>query len=172
MSQLEQIEVKCVDWTTALQRVESWKSAGESIVFTNGCFDILHKGHVTYLAKAADLGSRLVVGLNDDASVRSLEKGSERPINDEQARSMVLASLACVDLVVIFNQSTPLELIEHLLPSVLVKGGDYDPNETNKNAKSYIVGSDIVRNHRGSVVTIDLVDGFSTTSILKKSKGQ
>ena len=170
MSHLNNIESKYVSWSDAKAKVDQWKASGEQVVFTNGCFDILHKGHVTYLAKAADLGDRLIVGVNDDASVRELGKGANRPVNDQDARSMIIASLQCVDLVVIFSESTPLELIQLLVPTVLVKGGDYDPQETDPLSSSYIVGSDIVREAGGQVIAIDLVKGYSTTSIIERSK--
>ncbi|MCR9172390.1 MAG: adenylyltransferase/cytidyltransferase family protein [bacterium] len=154
-----------------LQRViAGWRLNGDRVVFTNGCFDILHKGHVTYLAKAASLGDRLVVALNTDDSVRRLGKDENRPINPEDARATVIASLGFVDAVVFFNEDTPLETIVALEPDVLVKGADYDPNETDANSKKYIVGSKEVKAYGGTVAAIDLVEGFSTTSILEKSK--
>lgn len=170
MSHFSQVEAKCVDWATAKSIVDQWKADGEKVVFTNGCFDILHKGHVTYLAKSADLGSRLVVAINDDASVRSLGKGENRPINNQDARMLLLAALSFVDLVVVFSETTPKEIIELLVPNVLVKGGDYDLNEMNSTSPTYIVGSDCVRAAGGTVAVIDLVNGFSTTSIIEKSK--
>lgn len=151
--------------------IAGWKTSGEAIVFTNGVFDILHVGHVTYLEKAKSLGRRLVVGINADDSVRRLNKGPERPVNPEQARAHVIASLRCVDAVVIFHEDTPLELIRTIMPDVLVKGGDYDPRESDPHSKRYIVGSDLVRSHGGKVEAIDLVEGFSTTSIIGKMKG-
>lgn len=161
---------RSTSWKEAQERVREWKSKGESIVFTNGCFDILHLGHVTYLEAAAQLGDHLIVGVNDDASVRSLEKGSERPINPEEARAALIASLKSVDLAVIFTESTPLELITHLEPDVLVKGGDYDPAETDESSPAYIVGSKEVIKKGGTVKTIPLVSGFSTTNIVNKLK--
>jgi rfaE bifunctional protein nucleotidyltransferase chain/domain len=143
---------------------------GDRVVFTNGCFDILHQGHVTYLAEAAQLGDRLVVALNTDASVRQQGKGDDRPVNNEEARGIVLAALGFVDLIVYFEEQTPLRVIEELLPDILVKGADYDPNETDPTSKRYIVGSDIVRRNGGDVVAIDLVEGFSTTSIISRLK--
>jgi rfaE bifunctional protein nucleotidyltransferase chain/domain len=142
----------------------------EKVVFTNGCFDILHLGHVNYLAEAASLGNRLIVGINSDRSVKALNKAPNRPINNELARIQIIAALGFVDLVVIFDDETPLELIRALEPDVLVKGGDYDANELNSSSKKYIVGSDIVRKKGGSVVTINLVEGYSTTAIIEKSK--
>ena len=154
----------------ALVLVNTWKSEGKKVVFTNGCFDILHLGHVTYLEAAAALGDRLIVAVNDDASVRSLEKGKERPINPEEARAALIASLRCVDAAVIFSEPTPLELIELLHPDILVKGGDYNPDETNEDQKGYIVGSNETKIKGGQVITIPLVDGFSTTNIVNKLK--
>ena len=139
-------------------------------MFTNGCFDILHKGHVTYLAKAADLGTKMIVALNTDSSVKRQGKGDERPINNEEARLTVLASLGFIDLVILFNEDTPLEVINRLQPDILVKGADYDPSETNPQSKKYIVGSDIIRKNGGKVEVISLVDGFSTTNIVNKLK--
>jgi rfaE bifunctional protein nucleotidyltransferase chain/domain len=143
---------------------------GDKIVFTNGCFDILHKGHVTYLAQAAQEGTRLVIGLNTDASVREQGKGENRPINDQDARALVIAALGFVDLVLFFEEQTPINLIKELLPDVLVKGADYDPNESDPNSKKYIVGSDLIKSNGGKVIAIPLVDGYSTTSILAKGK--
>ena len=157
--------------TSALNKlVDKLKSQNKKIVFTNGCFDILHKGHVEYLAQAADLGDVLIVGLNSDDSVRRQEKGKNRPINKINARQTVLSSLFFVDYVVEFNENTPINLIEIILPSVLVKGGDYNPCETNKKNKSYIVGKDIVEKNGGNVQVINLVKGFSTTATIQKMK--
>ena len=155
------------DWKAKLA---AWKEAGEQVVFTNGVFDILHVGHVDYLTKARALGDRLVLGLNSDASVRRLNKGPERPINPEAARKQVLEALRCVDLVVVFDTDTPLPLILEVKPDVLVKGGDYDPEETDASKKTYLVGSQEVRTWGGRAQIISLVDGFSTTNILEKLK--
>jgi rfaE bifunctional protein nucleotidyltransferase chain/domain len=153
-----------------LPQLEQWKKEGKKIVFTNGVFDILHVGHVTYLQQAKSLGDVLIVGLNDDDSVRKLNKGPERPINDEQSRKKVLEALRAVDGVVIFKEETPLELIQHIQPDVLVKGGDYDPDQTDSAHKQYMVGSKEVRSWGGSVQVIDFVPGFSTTSVVNKLK--
>jgi len=131
------------------------------VVFTNGCFDILHYGHIHYLAQARDLGDRLVIGLNSDDSVRRL-KGPGRPINDQATRQYLLAALAMVDAVVIFDQDTPLELIRLIVPDVLVKGGDWSPDA--------IVGSDIVLGNGGTVKSLPFVEGYSTSRIEKKIK--
>lgn len=168
MSRLEYLKNKIVSLDDAKRRVEMSHMQNRKVVFTNGCFDILHKGHVTYLAKAADLGNLLIVAINTDNSVRSLEKDKNRPVNSEDARAFVLAGLGFVDLVLLFEENTPLELIKELHPDVLVKGADYDPQETDASSKKYIVGSDIVRNSGGIVTSIDLEDGYSTTSIISK----
>jgi rfaE bifunctional protein nucleotidyltransferase chain/domain len=168
MSRLSFIEEKICNKEQAIQKAELWKFKGQKIVFTNGCFDILHKGHVTYLAKAAALGDKLIVALNTDSSVKRLGKGTERPINSEDARLFVLASLSCVDMVLLFDENTPLEIIKEIKPSVLAKGSDYDPEITDENHKKYIVGSDFVKQNGGVVKAISLVDGFSTTNIINK----
>ena len=146
------------------------RQQGKSIVFTNGCFDILHRGHVEYLAKAADLGDFLLVGLNSDASVKRQNKSPERPINDELTRSITLASLFFIDAIVVFDEDNPFELIRKVIPDVLVKGGDYDEKESNSESKKYIIGSDLVRDSGGKVITIPLVEGYSTTSLIAKFK--
>ena len=140
--------------------ITDWKTSNQKIVFTNGCFDILHRGHVEYLAKAKDLGTKLIIGLNTDDSVKRLGKSPDRPINNEETRAVVLAALECVDAIVLFNEDTPLQLIKFILPNVLVKGSDYKV-ET-------IVGYKEVTENGGEVKTIDFVEGFSTTGILKK----
>ena len=133
----------------------------QKIVFTNGCFDILHRGHITYLAQARQLGDLLVVGLNSDASVRRL-KGPERPVNDEQSRALLLAALEMVDYVVLFEEDTPYNLILKVKPDLLVKGGDYDIHN--------IVGADFVLQRGGEVRTIPFVQGFSSSSIIDHLK--
>lgn len=170
MNHLQQLNQKIISFSDISALVSSLKSDGKRIVFTNGCFDILHKGHVTYLALAADHGDVLILGLNSDDSVRRQGKGEDRPVNDFAARSTVIAALGFVDFVVEFDDDTPYDLIQAILPSVLVKGGDYDPLEQDKSKKNYIVGSDLVRTAGGEVRAIDLVNGFSTTSIINKLK--
>lgn len=145
-----------------------WKAEGKKIVFTNGVFDILHVGHVDYLQKAKALGDKLVVAINDDASVKKLNKGPERPINPEGARATVVSALRCVDAAFIFSEDTPLQIIREILPDILVKGGDYDPMEKDPTKKSFIVGSREVILNEGKVVAIPLVAGFSSTEILKR----
>ncbi|GAL84800.1 nucleotidyltransferase [Sporocytophaga myxococcoides] len=152
---------KIQTWESIIPEVKSWKESGEKVVFTNGCFDILHLGHADYLEKSRSLGDRLIVGVNTDASVRKL-KGPERPVNPEYARARLLAALEFVDAVILFDEDTPFELISHVIPDILVKGDDYKIEN--------IVGADIVIKHGGEVKTINLVDGFSTTGIIGKIK--
>jgi rfaE bifunctional protein nucleotidyltransferase chain/domain len=140
----------------------------KKIVFTNGCFDIVHLGHVDYLAKASDCGDFFVLGLNSDVSVKMLNKGSNRPLQDEHSRAMVLAAMDFVDAVVLFDDATPEELIKFVRPDVLVKGADYDASEKDPKSKKYIVGSDFVRMNGGEVKTIEFVEGYSTSAIEKK----
>ncbi|MBI1837013.1 MAG: D-glycero-beta-D-manno-heptose 1-phosphate adenylyltransferase [Flavobacteriia bacterium] len=170
MKRVHYIQSKILTTEQAIRKVSTWKLKNDKVVFTNGCFDILHKGHVSYLTQAAEYGNRLIVALNTDESVKNQGKGENRPINPEDARLIVLASLGFVDMVILFNENTPLKLIEALQPDVLVKGADYDPNVTDQNSKKYIVGSDIVKNYGGEVVVIDLEEGFSTTNIIEKMK--
>ena len=159
MNKLEKISAKILDSEKLNQACNSWKTRNLKIVFTNGCFDILHLGHVEYLAKAAGLGDILVVGLNSDHSVHRI-KGSTRPINDERSRSMIIASLEFVSAVVIFDEDTPYELIRNIQPDILVKGRDWKVEE--------IVGHDIVLGKGGKVETIELTPGYSTTRIEQK----
>ncbi|MEI6059843.1 MAG: D-glycero-beta-D-manno-heptose 1-phosphate adenylyltransferase [Bacteroidota bacterium] len=145
------------------QMLNIWRFQAKKIVFTNGCFDILHLGHIDYLSKARDLGNILIVGLNTDLSVSKI-KGDTRPIQDEMSRAMVLASLSFVDLVVFFGDDTPYNLIQITQPDVLVKGADYKPED--------IVGYDIVKNKGGEIVTIEFLEGYSTTAIENKIIGK
>jgi rfaE bifunctional protein nucleotidyltransferase chain/domain len=158
---LQQTSDKICDIKQALQRRDAWKQANDQVVFTNGCFDILHLGHVDYLEKARQTGTKMIVGLNSDDSVRIL-KGPERPVNNEFARARIIASLQFVDLVIVFNEQTPLELITQLMPNILVKGDDYSI-ET-------IVGAKEVMAAGGQVKTIPLVPSYSTTGIIQKLK--
>jgi len=155
----QKIQSKIQDWTSIQQTVSEWKKAHQKIVFTNGCFDILHFGHIHYLAEARALGDRLIVGLNSAASVKRL-KGAHRPINDEPTRLHLLAALECIDAVVVFEEDTPLELIKIVIPDILVKGGDWKPEQ--------IVGSDAVLANGGEVKSLAFVKGYSTTSIEEK----
>ncbi|GJM31542.1 MAG: hypothetical protein DHS20C18_05430 [Saprospiraceae bacterium] len=158
---IAKIADKIQDWNTAQARIKTWKAAGERIIFTNGCFDILHYGHLHYLAEARALGDRLVVGLNSAESVRRL-KGAHRPINDEKTREFSLAALEFIDLVVPFPQDTPLELINCLIPDILVKGGDYEV--------ATIVGAKAVLAAGGEVKTLPFIPGYSTSAIEQKIK--
>ncbi len=159
MGALPEIAAKVMDWPTALEQRLLWKNAGDKVVFTNGCFDILHYGHLHYLADAKDLGDRLVVGMNAASSVSRL-KGPHRPINDESTRTMLMASLAFVDAVVLFEADTPFDLINLLQPDVLVKGGDWRPDQ--------IVGADVVLAAGGKVMSLPFIDGYSTSAIEAK----
>ena len=154
-----------------LVAVSKWKNQGLNICFTNGCFDILHLGHVSYLSSAAELSDILVVGVNSDRSVRALEKAPNRPVNKESQRALIVASLESVDAVVVFDEDTPLELISKIMPNVLVKGGDYDPHQEKSDHPKYIVGRKEVIDNGGEVKTIELVEGFSTTGIINKMGG-
>lgn len=168
ITRLEHLQSKIVDAHTAVQRISTWHLLKQRVVFTNGCFDILHEGHVTYLAQAANLGDRLIVALNTNASVKRQGKGDDRPINSEASRALLIAAMGFVDLVVFFDADTPLELIEELQPDVLAKGADYDPNERDPSSKKFIVGSVSVLKNGGEVHALPLVEGFSTTAILEK----
>nr|WP_319401079.1 D-glycero-beta-D-manno-heptose 1-phosphate adenylyltransferase [uncultured Carboxylicivirga sp.] len=161
MKELQRIENKIKTSKEAEVTIEQWNDNGEKVVFTNGCFDIVHRGHIDYLSKAKDLGTKLVLGLNTDASVRRL-KGDSRPIVDEHSRAILLAALQFIDLVVYFDEDTPYELIKTVQPDILVKGSDYKAED--------IVGYDIVTAKGGKVETIDFVEGFSTTTIVEKIK--
>ncbi len=142
--------------------LNKWRFKEEKLVFTNGCFDLLHRGHIDYLSKARDLGTKLIVGLNSDNSVKRLNKGDNRPLQDEESRALILASLHFVDIVVVFDEETPYELIQLVKPDVLVKGADYEIEE--------IVGHDIVLENGGEVKTIAFLEGYSTSSIVKKAR--
>ena len=150
---------------------EQWRREGRRVVFTNGVFDLLHRGHVGYLDAAASMGDVLVVGINDDASVRRLGKGNDRPIVQEGGRAFVVAGLRCVEAVILFGEDTPLNLIQAIGPDVLVKGGDYDADCTDPKDARYIVGSAEVREAGGEVATIPFIPGHSTTAIADRLKG-
>lgn len=141
--------------------IQNWQQKGEKVVFTNGCFDILHKGHIDYLAAAASLGQRMIIGLNTDESVRSL-KGEGRPVNNNNARALMLAALHFTDIIAFFSESTPYELIKTVQPDILVKGSDYVATD--------IVGYDIVTNRGGEVLTVELTEGYSTTKLIERIK--
>ncbi len=160
MNKFTHLQSKIIDKEELLPLMNIFKFKDKKVVFSNGCFDILHRGHVEYLSKAASLGDIMVIGLNTDDSVRRL-KGEKRPLQDQVSRANVMASLFFVDYVVFFDQDTPFELISYLKPDILVKGKDYKEDD--------IVGADVVKAAGGKVVTIDLVDGYSTSSIIKKA---
>ena len=161
MDSLKILKNKILGREELSKRLLQWRSQGFRIVFTNGCFDLLHRGHVEYLSKAADKGDVLVVGLNTDASVRRL-KGETRPINKEDDRALLLAALSMVDAVVLFAEDTPYDLIRTVHPDVLVKGADYKPEE--------IVGNDLVTSYGGTVEVVPLTEGYSTTSLVESGK--
>ena len=161
MTELNKISAKIKNLKDAEVIVKEWASKGEKTTFTNGCFDIVHRGHIDYLSKAKDLGTKLILGLNTDASVQRL-KGPQRPVVDEQSRAILTAALQFIDLVVFFDEDTPYELIKTLQPDILVKGSDYKAED--------IVGYDIVKAKGGQVITIDFVEGFSSSSIVEKIK--
>lgn len=150
---------KIVDKAKAAEVIEKWQQLGLRVAFTNGCFDILHPGHVDYLEQSRNLADKLVLGLNTDASVKRL-KGPERPIVSELDRARVMASLACIDLVILFNEDTPLDLITTIKPDILTKGGDY--------ALDQIVGADFVINRGGMVIPVHFKQGYSTTSLISQ----
>ena len=161
MRALELIEQKIKTLEEAKAQINSWKAHGKTISFTNGCFDIIHPGHLFSLAQAAKEADFLVVGLNSNESVQRL-KGPTRPINNTQSRAIVLANLMLVDMVIVFEEDTPLNLIKAILPDVMVKGGDYTMDE--------IVGAKEVIDMGGKVIINPIVEGFSTTQLIEKIK--
>ena len=161
MPNLQNIKSKIFSLDKLKNQVNTWKKAGKKVVFTNGCFDIIHRGHIEVLALTANLGDKLIIGINSDQSIQKL-KGKDRPIIDEQSRAFLLAALSFVDAIVLFSEDTPLKLISTLLPDVLAKGGDYEI-ET-------IVGHEIVQQNGGEVILVPFLDGFSSTNIIDKIK--
>lgn len=161
MKPAHDLQTKILSLSDLRQKASEWRKNGKTIVFTNGCFDVLHAGHITSLAEAAKQGDILVVGLNADVSVKKL-KGETRPVNDETARATVMAALGVVDAVTIFSEPTPRELIVSIMPDVLVKGGDYKVEE--------IAGAKEVIENGGKVVINPILEGFSTTAIIEKMK--
>jgi rfaE bifunctional protein nucleotidyltransferase chain/domain len=159
MATLDIVKTKIVNRDGLERTLTQWRFRQKKIVFTNGCFDILHRGHIEYLAEAASKGDVLIVGLNTDRSVQRI-KGPSRPVQDEQTRALILASLQFVDLVVFFDEDTPLNLIRVVQPDILAKGADYNPED--------IVGYDIVKAKGGEIVTIELTPGYSTSRIINK----
>ncbi len=161
MKQSNRIHERIFSVEQLLSQVKWWRLINKTIAFTNGVFDILHEGHIKVLSQAASFADVLVVGVNSDASVKKL-KGSERPINNQQSRSLILASLIMIDAVIIFDEDTPLNLIKSIMPDVLIKGGDYNP--------ATIVGAKEVISNGGKIEIIPLEEGFSTTGIIEKMK--
>ena len=146
-----------LSWKKAITQSNKWKSSGNKIVFTNGCYDLVHRGHIDLLTKAKSKGDKLIVGLNSDRSVKQL-KGNDRPIQNFEDRLIIINAINCVDMVVGFDEDTPDKIIKRLLPDVLVKGGDYSINS--------VVGANTVISHGGSVEIIDLIPGKSTSSLI------
>lgn len=161
MTHLELVENKICTLEQIKPLLNVWRFHNQKIVFTNGCFDLLHLGHIDYLAKASDLGNKLIIGLNSDRSITQL-KGPNRPITNEQSRAGILASLFFVDAVILFDESTPVELITQVKPDILVKGADYTIEQ--------IVGADVVLKNGGLVNTLSYLPGYSTTAIEEKIK--
>lgn len=162
MTNLEIIKKKIYIREPLLRQIAIWRMKDLKIVFTNGCFDILHHGHVDYLSKAADLGDVLIIGLNSDSSVKKLNKGANRPIQNENDRALALSAFQFIEAIIIFEEDTPYELIKAVQPDVLVKGGDWKETD--------IVGADIVKAKGGVVMSIPFVEGYSTTNIEAKIK--
>ncbi len=161
MKNLQNIISKIFSLSDLKIQSDQWKQDGDKIVFTNGCFDLIHRGHVEVLANTADLGDRLIIGLNSDSSIQKL-KGENRPIIDENSRAILLASLQFIDAIVLFSEETPQKLIETIVPDILAKGGDYKVEE--------IAGHEVVLENRGEVILVPFIDGFSTTNIVEKIK--
>ncbi len=161
MRHIDIIYNKIIPRTEIVELANKWRENGDKIVFTNGCFDLIHRGHIEYLSRAADLSERMIVGLNTDASVSRL-KGKDRPVVDEESRAILMGAFEFVDAVVYFDDDTPYELIKEIQPDILVKGSDYKIDE--------IIGYDIVLARGGAVETINLVEGFSTTTLIERIK--
>lgn len=157
-SGLAHLQAKQYSWAGIADQVSTWKEAGQRIVFTNGCFDLLHKGHIHYLSQAADYGERLIIGVNSDASVTRL-KGDQRPIQEASSRTLILAAMEMTDAVVVFEEDNPARLIEMLTPDILIKGGDYTPEQ--------VVGADHVWSAGGVVHCIPFLEGYSTSNLAR-----
>ena len=170
MSKLETIIKKINTKDQLLEKINDWKLTNQKVVFTNGVFDIIHRGHIEYLAQAADFGNKFIVAINADTSVKNLGKGDSRPLQDENSRALIIAALTFVDAVLIFNDNTPLNIISEIIPDILIKGGDYDVSISDTSDKKYIVGSDIVKNNGGKVEVIQFIKGYSTSKIEEKIK--
>ena len=160
---LNKLKAKIFNIKDLSQIIKKWRLNGDKIIFTNGCFDLIHLGHLEILARSADLGDKLIVGINSDMSIKKI-KGNSRPIIEEDSRAKQLAAIEFIDAVILFNEDTPYNLINILKPDVLTKGGDYKKND--------IVGNELINKEQGDVVIIPLTQGFSTTSILEKIKNE
>ena len=160
---LNKLKAKIFNIKDLSKIINEWRLNGNKIVFTNGCFDLIHLGHLEILARSADLGDKLIVGINSDMSIKKI-KGNSRPIIEEDSRAKQLAAIEFIDAVVLFNEDTPYDLINILKPDVLTKGGDYKKND--------IVGNQLINKEQGEVVIIPLTQGYSTTSILEKIKNE
>ena len=160
---LNKLKAKIFNIKNLSQIINQWRLNGDKIVFTNGCFDLIHLGHLEILARSADLGDKLIVGINSDESIKKI-KGNSRPIIEEDSRAKQLAAIEFIDAVILFNEDTPYNLINILKPDVLTKGGDYKKND--------IVGNQLINKDQGEVVIIPLTQGYSTTSILEKIKNE
>jgi rfaE bifunctional protein nucleotidyltransferase chain/domain len=161
MSYLKKINAKIFSIENLKNQVNTWKKNGKKVVFTNGCFDIIHRGHIEVLSRTADLGDKLIIGLNSDISIQTL-KVEGRPIIDENSRAILLAALSFVDAVILFSEENPLNIISNLKPDVLAKGSDYNIDK--------IVGHEIVIGNGGEVIRVPFLDGFSSTNIINKIK--
>ena len=160
---LNKLKAKILNIKDLSQIIKQWRLNGDKIIFTNGCFDLIHLGHLEILARSADLGDKLIVGINSDMSIKKI-KGSSRPIIEEDSRAKQLAAIEFIDAVILFNEDTPYNLIKVIKPDVLTKGGDYKKND--------IVGNQLINKEQGEVVIIPLTQGYSTTSILEKIKNE
>ena len=160
---LNKLKAKIFNIKDLAKIINEWRLNGDKIVFTNGCFDLIHLGHLEILARSADLGDKLIVGINSDMSIKKI-KGNSRPIIEEDSRAKQLAAIEFIDAVILFNEDTPYNLINILKPDVLTKGGDYKKND--------IVGNQLINKEKGEVVIIPLTQGYSTTSILEKIKNE
>ena len=160
---LIKLKAKILNINELSQNIKEWRLNGDKIVFTNGCFDLIHLGHLEILARSADLGDKLIVGINSDMSIKKI-KGNSRPIIEEDSRAKQLAAIEFIDAVILFNEDTPYNLINILKPDVLTKGGDYKKDD--------IVGNQLINKEQGEVVIIPLTQGYSTTSILEKIKNE
>src|ERR1700759_2196872 len=154
---------KISDLPKLKETISAWKNEGKKVVFTNGVFDLLHIGHITYMAKASELGDKLIIGLNSDESVKRI-KGDDRPVNDQNSRAALLAALFFVDAIVVFEEDTPLNIINAVMPDILVKGA-------HSAIKNILGGKEVIANG-GEVKTIDFVEGYSSTSIIQKIRKQ